>query len=285
MFSEHEPLFSPRPLWFASPELLTQVRRIEIAAMGQLLGANPDLRSLFDAPEATLSQRSVCFELLVHRELVEVIDETFIGRYEASPSLSDIETDTLSRTYKFVTADPPSWVSEMYQVVQRLPVHINAALPEPLRAGGYQHDNPEQMRTIEAAVEALSSVEQVQALTQRVFTEQLQRLVRRWSVAIPSTGSAHQSEITKIKRHPKGFEGLKRKKADYSKYMDGLTEKQQQVFSLRYEYGLTVSEIASRLEIDRSTVYEHIAAVDKKVNQMASSEKRKINRAKLGPGE
>jgi vacuolar-type H+-ATPase subunit I/STV1 len=184
MLAENEPLFSPRPFWFASPELLIQVRHVEIDALAQLLAKHPDLRNLFDSTDATVSQRSACFELLARVELVQTIDETFIACYEPSPSLSDAEADTLRRTHNLVAADAPAWVSEMQQVVRHLPAHLNASLPEPLRAGGYRHDNPQQNRLIESAVEAFSSFEQIQALIERVLDQQLQRLVRRWSATI-----------------------------------------------------------------------------------------------------
>jgi RNA polymerase sigma factor (sigma-70 family) len=284
MFTYDEPLFSPQPFWFANTELLTQLLHAEIETLTQLLTKYRDLPNLLDAPEATIPQRSACFALLAHRQLIETIDETFTGRYEESPPLSELESDSLSRTHNLVAADAPAWVLEIYQVVEQLPAHIQASLPKPLRAGGYDHDNAEKMHATELAVETLSSTEQIQALTERVLDQQLQRLARRWSAAIPTTDSSLQSAVTKINR-PKGFEGLGRKKADYSRYMDGLTDKQKQVFSLRYEYGRTVTEIASRLGIDRSTVYEHIDAIDKKVRQMASSEKRKSNRAKGGSDE
>jgi hypothetical protein len=177
-------MFSPCPFWFARPELLTNVRSAEIDAVAQILGKHPNLRSLFDTPDATLSQRSACFMLLAHVELVKVVDDTFITRYEQSPSLSKEEADTLRSTHSLVASDAPVWVSEMNQVVQQLSAHVNASLPEPLRAGGYKHDNPEQMRAIESAKKTLGSVEQIQALTERVLDQQLQRLVRRWSANI-----------------------------------------------------------------------------------------------------
>lgn len=141
------------------------------------------------------------------------------------------------------------------------------------------------MHAIQSAMDTLSDVQRLQALTERVLDQQSQRLMRRWSVAVTPITLAQKPQVTKVKRTNKGFEGLHRKKANYSKYMDGLTEKHQQVFSLRYEYGLTVTEIASRLGIDRSTVYEHIGAIDKKLQQFASSKKRIATRAKGGPEE
>jgi len=45
---------------------------------------------------------------------------------------------------------------EMQQVIERLPVHIYTSLPEPLRMGGYNPDNAEQMQAIESAKKTLN---------------------------------------------------------------------------------------------------------------------------------
>jgi DNA-directed RNA polymerase specialized sigma24 family protein len=82
------------------------------------------------------------------------------------------------------------------------------------------------------------------------------------------------------KRRPKRFDGLGEKKADLSEYTDVLTEKQKDSFSLKYEYGLGTGEIASRMELDRKTVYEHIEAADRKVNQAYSNDRRKARSVK-----
>ena len=110
MFADYEPLFSPRPFWFASNELLTEVWHAEINVVKRLLAKYRDLPNLFDAPEATVQERTACFALLAHRKLIEMIDETFVGRYENSPSLDDLESSTLSRTHNLVAADAPGWV-------------------------------------------------------------------------------------------------------------------------------------------------------------------------------
>jgi hypothetical protein len=283
MFADYEPLFSPCPFWFASAELLANVLHAETNVVAQLLAKYPDLPNLFDAPEATIPQRSACFVLLAHRKLIEAIDETFTGRYEERPSLPDVESKTLRNTHNLVAADAPVWVSEMYQVVQQLPAYLNASLPDLLRAGGYQHDNPEKMRAIELAVETLSSVEQIQALAERVLDEQLQRLVRRWSTGVASSLN-NEAPMTKASG-PKGFEGLPHKKLDFSRYMDNLTEKQRTAFSLKQEYGLRLAEVASRMGLDRKTAYEHIQAAERKIDQVWSGEKRRKNRAKSSAEE
>src|SRR5438034_394799 len=112
MFTDYEPLFSPRPFWFASTGLLTKVLHAEFNAVTQLLAKYPDLPNLLDAPQATVQQRSACFALLAHRKLIETICEMFTARYEDSPSLSDVESNALNRTHNLVAADAPVWVLE-----------------------------------------------------------------------------------------------------------------------------------------------------------------------------
>jgi len=166
---------------------LTEVLRTEIRGLTQLLARYPNSPKLFDTPDTTIQERTACFELLAHRKLIEIISETFTERHEESPSLSDVESDTLRRAFSLVPTDAPVWVVEMLQVVERLSAHIFSSLPESLRAGGYDHDNAERMQAIESAKELLSSIEQIQAFSERVLNQQLQRLVQRWSADIPVT--------------------------------------------------------------------------------------------------
>jgi DNA-directed RNA polymerase specialized sigma24 family protein len=60
--------------------------------------------------------------------------------------------------------------------------------------------------------------------------------------------------------------------------MNNLTEKQQQAFSLKFEYELGLAEIALRMGLDRKTVYEHIEAAKRRIDQARSNEKRKAHR-------
>lgn len=175
------------PFWFVSSELLTRVWHAEFNVLTQLLEKHPDFRNLLDAPEATVPERTACFALLAHRELVAMIEDKFVARYEESPSLDDVESNTLKRTYDLVSADAPSWVLEMNHVVEQLPAYICTSLPEPLRARRYDHDNPERMQAIESARDALSTVEAIHALTEQVLNQQLQRLEGRWAAARPVT--------------------------------------------------------------------------------------------------
>jgi hypothetical protein len=178
--------FSMRTFWFGNEELLTRILAAEIDAVMQVFANYPDLRKLYDAPEATRPQRTACFTLLAHRKIMEMVYETFAGRYEQSPSLGETEEDALIRTNNLVTADAPAWVLEVSEIVERLPSYIYDALPEPLRMGGYDANNPEQVEIVKSAAGTLSSVEQIRALTEGVIDQQLGRLERRWS-AIPAT--------------------------------------------------------------------------------------------------
>jgi hypothetical protein len=171
------------PLGFASTELLTDLLHAEINAVVDLLAKYSDLPSLFETPDATIPQRNTCFALLAHRKLIETISSTLAGRQE-QPTLNDIESHTLRSTFNLVADDAPAWALEMQRAIERLPAHVYASLPEPLRRGGYNPDDTKQMEAIESAKETLSSVEQIQTLTERVIDQQLKRLARRWSEGI-----------------------------------------------------------------------------------------------------
>jgi len=95
-------------------------------------------------------------------------------------------------------------------------------------------------------------------------------------------GGEQTGEPKKPKNWLKGTEGLVRK-ADLSQYMHGLTQKQQMAASLKWEYGLGLTEIASRMGINHKTAHEHIEAAKKKMDEVLSSDKRKSNRAKSTP--
>lgn len=62
-------------------------------------------------------------------------------------------------------------------------------------------------------------------------------------------------------------EKLLAKKADLSHYLDGagLTEKQREVASLKWEYGFSVLRIAKRQRLHRSTVQERLARAQRKL--------------------
>lgn len=266
-------MFDREPLWFPSDDLLTSVLHAEIHAVIQLLAKHPDLPNQFGTPDATVPQRNACFALLAHRKVIDSILDTLAGRY-IEPSLNVEESQKLRLTYNLVADDAPAWALEMQRVVEQLPAHIYESLPEPLRRGGYDPDDSAQMEAIESAKKTLSGVEQIQVLTERVIDQQLKRLQQRWSTT--------QSGPKKLKHWLKGTQGLTRK-ADLSQYKQGLTERQELAFSLKWEYGLGLTEIASRMGIDRKTAHEHIEAAKKKMEEALSNEKGTVNRAKRGP--
>jgi hypothetical protein len=104
------------------------------------------------------------------------------------------------------------------------------------------------------------------------------------AAAFPSSSLlVHTSESENRKRgkhQPAGTEGLGQKEADLSQWTLGMTDKQQLAFSLKYEYGLRLTEIASRMGIDRTTAREHLDAANRKLNQDRAFEKRRANRSK-----
>ncbi|HEV2304196.1 MAG TPA: hypothetical protein VGR93_01635 [Candidatus Acidoferrales bacterium] len=191
--------FAPRPFWFVSAELLAEMWHAEINAIIQLFANHPELRKLFDAPEATIQQRSACFELLAHRKIVETVAETFLGRYEDSPGLSEKESSAVGDSQSLVSPDAPAWLLEMNEVAELLPVHIHHALPEPLREEGWYRNDSARDEAVRLAARTLSTVEQIQILTARVIDEQLQRLRRRWSATVGAV-ETHLRKKKKIRR-------------------------------------------------------------------------------------
>lgn len=195
---------SDNPFWFANEELLTNLLRVEVHIVSQVFTNYPNLSEFFDIPEVTIEQRTVCFTVLVHCAVMHEIYETFAGRQEQSPSLGDEEKDVLRRTVNLFDNDAPSWVLELNEVTQRLPSRIYDALPEPLRRGcGFYANDPVQTEVIASAARELSSVERIQALIERAFREQLQRLEGRWSVSIfpvSNPQSVQQPRTTSMKQ-------------------------------------------------------------------------------------
>ncbi len=70
-------------------------------------------------------------------------------------------------------------------------------------------------------------------------------------------------------KKPIGFEGLKQKKQDLSRYLDAadLTQRQNQCLSMKLEYELSYRNIGQRLGISQSTVDEHIRSGTAKLNR------------------
>jgi predicted DNA-binding protein YlxM (UPF0122 family) len=87
-------------------------------------------------------------------------------------------------------------------------------------------------------------------------------------------GSENSGRPREMKSDP--FANLPAKQQRLSMYFDNakLTDLQLQVASLKWEYGLSVSEIARRFDKHRSTIDEHLAAIKGKVEQAHSAEKR-----------
>lgn len=99
----------------------------------------------------------------------------------------------------------------------------------------------------------------------------------------PMVSGGQKERPKKPKHWLRGVEGLV-KQADLSQYWHGLTPKQQLAAALKWEYGVSkLSEIASRMGINRKTAAEHIDAANKKIKEIRSNEKRRSNRAKNSP--
>jgi hypothetical protein len=87
---------------------------------------------------------------------------------------------------------------------------------------------------------------------------------------------------TRTAAAPRGFDGLgKKNKHDLSEYFDpaGLTERQRDCLSMKYEYELPITEIARRLNLDRKTVQEHIVAGGRRLARDSQWQKRAKRRA------
>jgi len=268
----------PWPFWFVSSPCLAEVLRAEINAIIQLFVKHPDLRKLFDAPRTTIPERTMCFQLLAQRKIIEMIDQTLVDRYEPPMAFNEEESSALGTSANLVTPDAPAWAREMAEVTERLPVHIHRALPELLRERGFYTGDPAKDEAVRSAAKTLDTVEQIQALASGVFDEQLRRLKERWSTTVAQAGGPKRP-----KHWLKGFDGLGPKVTDLSEYMLGLTERQYMAFSLKNEFEVKPSEIAARMGLDRKTAYEHLNAANRRIEQTLSNDKRKALRAKNTP--
>jgi len=252
----------PQPFWFVESDLLADLLFAEIAKLKPIRDQHAHLDGLFDSPDATRSQRKLCFFVLAHGQVLEIISELFASRYEPSPRISEGDSKILNWINGLAASDAPDWVLATHRVVDLLAVHLKDALPEPLRAESYITDDPIRMRAIESAVKTLNTLESLQSFIERVVDQQFHRLSRRWT-----------PKVKKPKHWLKGTQGLGGK-TDLSRYFHSLTEKQQLAASLKFEYELGLTEIASRMGIDRKTAAEHIHAAERKINQSRSNEKR-----------
>jgi DNA-binding CsgD family transcriptional regulator len=77
------------------------------------------------------------------------------------------------------------------------------------------------------------------------------------------------------------------KKLDLSRYFTAanLTDKQYECYSLKFEYGLTVSAIARELNRNRKTIDQHIASAQIKMRSAGFYDKVRKQLAKSHPGE
>jgi DNA-binding CsgD family transcriptional regulator len=80
---------------------------------------------------------------------------------------------------------------------------------------------------------------------------------------------------------------LPAKQTDLSRYLEEteLTDRQRECFSLKFEYGLTVTAIAERLQIARATVDEHIDAAERRLQLSSLKEKAKERRSRFNQAE
>ena len=80
----------------------------------------------------------------------------------------------------------------------------------------------------------------------------------------------------------KGYSGLGQKKTKLNLDGASLTGRQHDCISMRSEYGLSLTEIGRRLGINRSTVEEHLAAANKRLERDQSFQRRRKRRASRG---
>jgi DNA-binding CsgD family transcriptional regulator len=80
------------------------------------------------------------------------------------------------------------------------------------------------------------------------------------------------------------FEGLPAKKQDLGRYFHGLTDRQHDCASLKWEHGLSDLDIARRLGLHHSTIQEHLEAARKRMEAARNSEKKQKVSAKFKPG-
>jgi len=87
-----------------------------------------------------------------------------------------------------------------------------------------------------------------------------------------------------VKSAPDGLKGLGPKKNDLSRYLDSakLTDIQRDCLSMKFEYDLSLAEIARRLHKHHSTVQYHITRATKKIEQACAHESRLKRRSIVG---
>jgi predicted DNA-binding protein YlxM (UPF0122 family) len=115
------------------------------------------------------------------------------------------------------------------------------------------------------------AVERKQLLERELRLSRLREgLARAPSLQIPSKLAPEPAvQPTPTGDAPKGFDRIGRKESDLSQYFDAadLTERQRECASMKYEYGLALAEIASRLNAHHSTIQEALKAVEKRLQR------------------
>ncbi len=87
------------------------------------------------------------------------------------------------------------------------------------------------------------------------------------SPAVSKTTSRPAVQTTRTADSLKGFAGLGKKKHDLHLESAKLTDRQHDCLSMKLEYELPVTQIASRLNIDRKTIDEHLKAAHKRLER------------------
>lgn len=106
-------------------------------------------------------------------------------------------------------------------------------------------------------------------------------------VILPSVKASATPESPPMTAEGRKTGSERSKRQDLSRYLDtaALTDKQYQCASLRWEYGLSVSEIARKLRISRATVGQHIESAQRKMRSAGLYEKMKRGLSKVRPQE
>lgn len=93
-----------------------------------------------------------------------------------------------------------------------------------------------------------------------------------WSVK-DASGTAVRQPKPKAAQQLR-FEGLRAKKQNLEQHFHGLTNRQHDCASLKWEYGLSESEIARRLNLHHTTVHEHLDRAKERIDAARNSEKK-----------
>jgi hypothetical protein len=166
----------PQPFWFVDSEVLMDLIAAEIALTARLLTENPEVPNWFENSETDTRQRKICFTVAARRTILADVSETIAARYEVARPLNEDESETIRRINNLIASDAPAWASEMQRVIERMPTHLYAGLPESLRRARID-ESIEQTQ----AIEALSTVEHIQTFIQGVIDQQAERLAKRWT--------------------------------------------------------------------------------------------------------